>query len=133
MVKIAFIFTSLSIVHTIFTVIYSSLNRFIWNQHSDQLPVGLLALLVEHCFGITDAGLNFFSHLIFTASQVAFLNAKSTFIFVKLASGQEGQYLQQTSPLSTVRSKKLLPSYYFLRSSWQFTGVEGQIRKPGFH
>ena len=27
--------------------IYSSLHRFIWNQHSDQLPVGLLAQLVE--------------------------------------------------------------------------------------
>ena len=27
---------------------YSSLHGFIWNQHNDQLPVGLLAQLVEH-------------------------------------------------------------------------------------
>ena len=48
---------SLSTVHMynfhIFTVIYSSFYRFIWNQHNDQLPVGLLAQLVEHCTGIT--------------------------------------------------------------------------------
>ena len=31
----------------IFTVIYSPLRGFIWNQHNDQLPVGLLAQLVE--------------------------------------------------------------------------------------
>ena len=37
----------------IFTVIYSSFYRFIWNQHHDQLPVGLLAQLVEHCTSIT--------------------------------------------------------------------------------
>ena len=41
--------------YMIFTVIYSSLNRFIWNQHNDQLPVGLLAQLV-----ISHTGLNFF-------------------------------------------------------------------------
>ena len=39
-----------SAVHTydfhIFTVIYSSLHRFIWDQHSDQLPIGLIAQLV---------------------------------------------------------------------------------------
>ena len=27
---------------------------FIWNQHSDQLPVGLLAQLIEHCTGIAE-------------------------------------------------------------------------------
>ena len=37
----------------IFTTVYSPLHGFIWNQHSDQLPVGLLAQLVEHCTGIT--------------------------------------------------------------------------------
>ena len=36
----------------IFTVIYSPLWGFIWNQHNDQLPVGLLAQLVEHCTSI---------------------------------------------------------------------------------
>ena len=30
----------------------SSHYGFIWNQHNDQLPVGLLAQLVEHCNGI---------------------------------------------------------------------------------
>ena len=28
--------------------------RFIWIQHGDQLPVGLLAQLVEHCTGIAE-------------------------------------------------------------------------------
>ena len=27
---------------------------FIWNQHSDQLPLGLLAELIEHCTGIAE-------------------------------------------------------------------------------
>ena len=44
--------------YMIFTVIYSSLNRFIWNQHNDQLPVGLLAQLVK-----SHTGLNFFQTL----------------------------------------------------------------------
>ena len=39
---------------TEFTVIDSSLQRFSKNQHSDQLPVGLLAQLVEHCTGIAE-------------------------------------------------------------------------------
>ena len=38
----------------ILTTVYSPLHRFIWNQHSDQLPVGLLAQLVEHCTGIAE-------------------------------------------------------------------------------
>ena len=56
--KIAFIITSLTAVQIydfhIFTTAYSSLHGFIWNQHSDQLPVGLLAQLVEHCTGIAE-------------------------------------------------------------------------------
>ena len=31
---------------------YSSLGWFIWTQHNDQLPVGMLAQLVERCTGI---------------------------------------------------------------------------------
>ena len=31
---------------------YSSLGWFIWTQHNDQLPVGLLAQLVDSCTGI---------------------------------------------------------------------------------
>ena len=54
----SFIFTSLSAVQIhdfhIFTTVYSPLHGFIWNQHSDQLPVGLLAQLVEHCTGIAE-------------------------------------------------------------------------------
>ena len=71
------IITSLSAVQIydfhIFTAVYSPLHRFIWNQHSDQLPVGMLAQLVEHCnrnrsgHGFKSrTGLNFFSGLLFT-------------------------------------------------------------------
>ena len=61
--KIAFIFTSLPAVQIydfhIFTVVYSPLHGFIWNQHNDQLPVGWLSQLVEHCTGIAKVmGLN---------------------------------------------------------------------------
>ena len=38
----------------IFITVYSPLHRLIWNQHIDQLPVGLLAQLVEHCTGIAE-------------------------------------------------------------------------------
>ena len=33
---------------------YSSLGWFIWIQYNDQLPVGLLAQLVERCTRITE-------------------------------------------------------------------------------
>ena len=36
----------------IFTTVYSPLHRFIWDQHIDRFPVGLLAQVVEHCTGI---------------------------------------------------------------------------------
>ena len=56
--KIAFIFTSLSAVqiydYHIFTVVYSLLHGFIWNQRYDQLLIGLLAQLVERCTGIAE-------------------------------------------------------------------------------
>ena len=52
------IFISFSAAHIydshLFIVIYSSLHRFIWNQHNDQLPVGSLAQLVERCTGIAE-------------------------------------------------------------------------------
>ena len=38
----------------IFPVIYLPLHGFIRNQHDDQLPVGFLAHLVEHCTGIPE-------------------------------------------------------------------------------
>ena len=56
--NIAFLFTPLSAVQKydfhIFTVVDSSLHGFIWNQHNDLLPVGLLAQLVELCTGIVE-------------------------------------------------------------------------------
>ena len=54
--KIAFIFMSLSAVQIydfhIFTVVYSPVHGFNWNQHNNQFLVGLLAQLVERCTGI---------------------------------------------------------------------------------
>ena len=85
--KIAFIFTSLSAVHIydfhIFTVIYSSLQGIFWNQHKDQLPVGLLAQLVEHCIIAQSSWVQIlyrpeiFSGLIFTTAQQCSLLQRS--------------------------------------------------------
>ena len=36
------------------TVIYLSLHRFTTKQHNDQLPIGLLAQLLEYCTGIAE-------------------------------------------------------------------------------
>ena len=36
------------------TVIYSSFHGFTTKQHNDQLPVGLLAQLLEYCTGIAE-------------------------------------------------------------------------------
>ena len=87
--KIAFIFTSLSTVQIydfhIFTDVYSPLHGFIWNQHSDQLPVGLLAQLVEHCIRLRvkiPYRPEFFSGLLFTTAL--FITVKITFIFMSL-------------------------------------------------
>ena len=41
----------LGTIYTHFTFVYSLLHGFIWNQHNDQLPVGLLARLVGQCTG----------------------------------------------------------------------------------
>ena len=55
---ISSIFISFSAVHIydfhIFTVIFSSIHEFIWNQHDNQPPVGLLAQLVERWIGIAE-------------------------------------------------------------------------------
>ena len=94
--KIAFIFTSLSALYTydfhIFTVIYSSLHGFIWNQHIEQLLIGLLAQTVEHGTDIAEVvgsnpprGLNFSSGLMFTAAYVAFITAMVAFSFTSLS------------------------------------------------
>ena len=54
----AFISVSSTAVHIydfhLVTVIYSPIQGFIWNQHNDQLPVGLFTQLVEHCTGIAE-------------------------------------------------------------------------------
>ena len=74
----------------IFITVYSPLHGFIWNQHIDQLPVGLLAQLVEHCTGIAEVmGSNpvqawIFSGLLFTTIWVVFITAKVAFIFTIL-------------------------------------------------
>ena len=48
------------------TCIHTPLHGFIWNQHNDQLSVGLLAQLVEHCISITEVmGLNLVQAWIF--------------------------------------------------------------------
>ena len=51
-------FTCLSTVQIydfhMFLAVHSSLHGFIWNQHNDQLPVSLLAQLVECCTGIAE-------------------------------------------------------------------------------
>ena len=78
-------------VHTfdfhIFTVIYSSLHRFIWDQHSDQLPIGLIAQLVMGLWVQIPyrADFFFFSGLIFTTAQVVFITVKIAFIFMSLS------------------------------------------------
>ena len=60
-------FFSISFSHIwfhLFTIMYSSLIGFIKNQHNDQLPVGLLAHLVEYCTNIADVmGSKFFKAL----------------------------------------------------------------------
>ena len=54
LIHIHFFLRSSHIWFLIFTVIYSSIHESIWNQHNNQLPVGLLAQLVEHCIGIAE-------------------------------------------------------------------------------
>ena len=91
------LFTSLSAVQIydfhIFLAVYLSLHGFIWNQHNDQLPIGLLAHLVERCTGIAEVmGSNsvqawmFFSGLVFTTAQVVCITARITFIHVFICS-----------------------------------------------
>ena len=73
-------------VYMIFIIIYShnsSLGWFIWTQHIDQLPVGLLAQLVERCISIAEVmGSNtvrakkVFSGLISATSSVMFIAAR---------------------------------------------------------
>ena len=64
---------------------YSSLGWFIWTQHNDQLPVGLLAELVErryrrgHVFTIPHVP-EFFSGLISTTSSIVFIAARISYI-----------------------------------------------------
>ena len=62
---------------------------FITNQFNDQLPVGLLAQLVEYCIGIAEVmGLTpvhtyffFFGGFNFTTAKVVFITAKIIFTF----------------------------------------------------
>ena len=84
--KIAFIFTSLSAVQMydfhIFTVVYSPLHGFIWNQLKLVSSVGRALYLYRRGHGFKSrTGLNFFLGLIFTTAQVVFIAAKIAFIF----------------------------------------------------
>ena len=38
----------------LYYILFTTLKVTIWNQHDDQLPVGLLAQLVEHCTTIAE-------------------------------------------------------------------------------
>ena len=83
------LFTALRIydfhISTIIYNRYSSLGWFIWTQHNDQLPVGLLAQLVErryrrgHVFTIPHVP-EFFSGLISTTSWIVFIAARISYI-----------------------------------------------------
>ena len=44
---------------------------FIWNQHNDHLPLGLLAQLVERCTGIAE---------VMGSNPVVYITARTTFI-----------------------------------------------------
>ena len=85
--KIAFIFMSLSAVQIydfhIFTVVYSPLHGFIWNQLKLVSSVGRALYRYRKGHGFKSrAGLDFFfSGLIFTTVQVVFITAKIAFIF----------------------------------------------------
>ena len=76
--KISFIFTSFSAVQIydfhIFTVVYSPLHGFNWNQHNDQLPFGRALHRYRRGQG-------------FTAAQVLFITTKISFMtFIYLQS-----------------------------------------------
>ena len=74
----------------IFITVYSPLHWFICKQHIDQIPVGLLAQLVEHCTSIAVVMSSnpvqawIFSGLLFTTTWVVFITAKIAFIFTIL-------------------------------------------------
>ena len=79
-------------VHTydfhIFTVIYSSLHRFIWDQHSDQLPIGLIAQLVMGLWIQIPYRADFFFQALFSLllKQCSLqLTVKIAFIFMSLS------------------------------------------------
>ena len=92
--KIAFIFILnpqfTYMILILFTDVYSSLNGFLTNQHNDQLPVGLLAQLIEHCIGIAEVmGSNpvqawIFFRPYFHYCLVMFITAKIAFIYIHL-------------------------------------------------
>ena len=116
------LFTSLSAVQIydfhIFLAVYSSLHGFIWNQHKDQLPIGLLAYLVERCTGIAEVmGSNsvqawmFFSGLVFTTGdQVVCITARITFIHVFICSSNIW--------LLYILSRLFITSRVYLEPTW---------------
>ena len=99
-VEIASIFISLFAVHSynfhIFTVSYSSLHGFIWDQHNEQLPVGLSAQLVERCtaevIGSNPVQAWIFSGLIFTTAYVVVITAKIASIYNPLCPARNNNW-----------------------------------------
>ena len=95
-------FISLFAVHSynfhIFTVSYSSLHGFIWDQHNEQLPVGLSAQLIERCTGIAEViGSNpvqawIFSGLIFTTAYVVVITGKIASIYNPLCPARNNNW-----------------------------------------
>ena len=71
----------------IFTVIDSSLQGFIANQHNDQFPLGMFAQLIEHCTGFVEVMVQipyrpeFISGLIFTTASVSLLRRSPLYSF----------------------------------------------------
>ena len=88
---------SLSAVHIrdfhIFQLFIHHLTGFIWNQHKDQLPVGMLAQSLGRALHRYRRGhgsksrtsRQYFSGPVFTAAQVVFITAKVAFIFTFLS------------------------------------------------
>ena len=70
---------------------YVGLQFVIMNQHNDQLPLGLLAQLVEQCIGIEEViGSNLiqawiFSGLVFSTAWVVFVTAKISFLLRRIS------------------------------------------------
>ena len=99
----------------IITLVRLSLHGFFANQQNDQLSVGLLAQLVEHCtvtaevMGSTPVQAWFFLSFNFITTQEVFISAKITLIFIYLSAVQSYDVQnQQTHTFSVLLMLDLL-------------------------